>query len=104
MAIEISKLKKEMRSLRKKLNRIEESRSLLKEKYSKKGKIIKTYQDRLDELENSRNNWKIKNQSIKIKLVEMEGLLKQQALQSKILNEQLKKVTVEYDNLKKKYQ
>lgn len=51
-------LKAELRALRKKIKRLEESRSLNKHKNSEKGKTIKAYQDREVELKQSRDRWK----------------------------------------------
>jgi hypothetical protein len=50
--------KKEARESRKKIKRIEESRCAIKTKSREKGKVIKKFQDRQNELEESRNQWK----------------------------------------------
>ena len=57
---EKSVIKEEARSLRKKVNRVEQSRSLIKAKNREKGTIIKKLEDRQRELEESRDHWKIK--------------------------------------------
>jgi hypothetical protein len=48
------------RTLRKKVKRIEESRSSIKAKSREKGKIIKAHQDRESELKKNRDDWKTK--------------------------------------------
>jgi chromosome segregation ATPase len=98
-----SEIKEEVRELRKKAKRIEESRSLIKAKNRKKGEIIKTYQDRQGELEQSRDSWKAKYKAQEKDCAEMEKQYKKMAALFEMKEEQLKEILTEFQELKKKY-
>jgi len=57
---ELSNAKEEVRSLRKKANRLEKSRDGNKVKNAAKSKIVKAQRDRQRELEQNRDDWKLK--------------------------------------------
>jgi hypothetical protein len=98
-----SEEKKETRSLRKKIKRVEESRSSLKDKNREKGIAIRKSKDRQKELEESRDLWKEKyNQSEK----EATELVEKYAYLASLFNvkeEQLRNVLGDIEELKKKY-
>jgi len=88
--------------LRKKIKRIEESRSTSQAKNREKAKTIKAHQDRETELKNNRDNWKDKckekekeNKSLKEKLKLIANTLE-------ITEEQLQQVRDEFNEVKKK--
>ena len=100
---EISKAKEEARKLRKQVNRLEESRSSIKDKSREKGKIIKVHQDRQKELEENRDNWKSKCKEKEKEVEELNQKYKYIASLFEIKEEQLKKILNEFEELKKKY-
>jgi len=96
-------LKGEARALRKKVTRIEASRSLIKTKNRKKGKIIKAHQDRESELKKNRDDWKVKCKDKEKECVELEKKYKYLASLFEMKEEQLKDILNEFEELKKKY-
>jgi chromosome segregation ATPase len=100
---EKSDAKKESRALRKKIKRVEKSRSSIKDRNREKGTTIKKLQDRQKELEESRDHWKAKYK-------QSEKLISEQAEKythlANLLNmkeEQLGKILGDVEELKKKY-
>lgn len=94
--------KKEARLLRKKLNRTETSRSLIKAKSREKSKIIKTHQDREQELKESRDMWKNKYKEQEKENDKLHDDLKFLADQLQMTEEDLQKIRDEFNELKKK--
>jgi chromosome segregation ATPase len=89
--------------LRKKVKRVEESRSSIKDKNREKSTAIKKSRDRQRELEESRDQWKTKyKQSEK----ESAELTEKYAYLASLLNvkeEQLRQILDDVEELKKKY-
>ena len=96
-------LEKEACALRKKNKRVEKSRSLLKAKSRKKSKIIKAHQDRQTELEQNRDEWKMKCKEQEKERAAAEKKYKDVAALFDIKEEQLKEILKEFEDLKKKY-
>lgn len=95
--------KEEARTLRKKIKRVEESRSLIKAKNRKKGTVIKNFKDRQTELEKSRDQWKAKYVQSEKEAAELAENYKYLAGLLDIKEEQLKTVLGDVEELKKKY-
>ena len=93
----------DVRTLRKKIKRIEESRSSIKDKSREKGKIIKMYQDRENELKENRDKWKIKCREQEKECAELDKKYKHVAELFEMKEEQLKDILREFEELKKKY-
>ena len=87
--IACSNANEEIRLLRKKFKRIEDSRSAIKTKSREKGKTIKAFQDRQTELQESRNQWKA---MCKGKEKEIEELKSEHQKAAKILKMELEKL------------
>jgi chromosome segregation ATPase len=98
-----SNAKEEARSLRKKLNRVEESRAIVKAKSREKGKTIKSYQDRQSELEQNRDEWKSKYKETEKDRNEINCKYKYIADLFEIKEAELRKILKEFEDLKKKY-
>jgi chromosome segregation ATPase len=96
-------IKEEARNLRKQKKRLEESRSSIKTKNREKGKIIKAYQDRQNELEQNRNEWKAKYKQKENEHIEIEEKYKYVAGLFEMKEEELKNILKEFEELKKKY-
>ena len=96
-------IKEEARALRKKTKRLEKSRSLIKIKSRKKGKIIQMQKDRLKELEENRDCHKIACKKEEAARIEAESKYKEMAALFGIKEEQLKEMLREFNELKKKY-
>lgn len=89
--------------MRKKIKRMEESRSLIKAKNRKKGTDIKKSQDRQKELKESRDKWKVK---CKLNEKECAELKEKHAYIASLFDmkeEQLRRVLKDFEELKKKY-
>lgn len=97
-----SDIKKEVRLLRKKTKRVEESRSQIKAKSREKGKIIKLHKDRQVELEQNRDVWKAKCKEQEKKRIEVENCYKNLAEQLQMKEEELREMLKELEGLKKK--
>ena len=100
----ISNAKEEARNLRKRVNRIEESRSSIKDKNREKGKTIKAYQDRQNELEQNRNSWKTKCKDKEKECDELAQKYRYIASLFEMKEEQLREILEEFEDLKKKHQ
>lgn len=98
-----SNAKEEIRTLRKKTKRIEESRALIKAKSAEKGKIIKAYQDRQTELEQNRDDWKVKCKEQESERIKADDRYKQVAALFDMKEEQFRELLKEVEELKKKY-
>jgi chromosome segregation ATPase len=96
-------IKGEVRALRKKANRLEKSRSLIKSKVRKKGIIIKGYQDRYTELEQNRDDWRTKCKDREKELIGADNKYERAAALLNIKEEQLREILKEFEELKKKY-
>jgi chromosome segregation ATPase len=101
---DISSTKEEARNLRKKVNRLEESRSSIKDKNREKGKTIKAYQDRQRELEENRDNWKTMCKNKEKECDELTQKYRYIASLFEMKEEQLRKILEEFEDLKKKHQ
>lgn len=95
--------KEEVRTLRKKVKRVEESRSSIKAKNSKKGEIIKKYRDRQMELEESRNQWKNKYNESQKENAELNEKYAYIASLFDMKEEKLRHILEDIEELKKKY-
>lgn len=95
--------KKEARLLRKKVKRVEESRSSIKDKNREKSAAIKKSQDRQSELEESRDLWKAKYKQSKKERDELAEEYEYLASLLGVKEEQLKQVIDSVEELKKKY-
>lgn len=96
------KISNEARTLRKKVKRIEESRSSIKAKSHEKGQIIKAHQDREVELKKNRDDWKAKCKDREKECAEMDEKYKHIAALFEMKEEQLKEILKEFEELKKK--
>jgi len=96
-------IKEEGRILRKKVKRIEESRSLIKTKSREKGKTIKSHQDRQKELEQNRDDWKAKCKAREKERNDTDDKYKRVAALLEMKEEELRTIMEEFDELKKKY-
>jgi chromosome segregation ATPase len=96
-------IKAEARALRKKNKRIEESRAAIKAKSREKGKAIKAYQDRQTELEQNRDDWKLKCKEQEKACNDANNKYKQVADMLEMKEEELRKIMKEFEELKKKY-
>lgn len=94
-------IKDEARALRKKIKRVEESRSTIKDKSREKGKTIKAYQDRQKELEQNRNDWKAKCKEQEKQCIETIEKYKQTAASLEMKEVELQKIMDEFEELKK---
>jgi chromosome segregation ATPase len=94
---------KEVRSLRKKVKRIEESRSSAKDKNREKSTVIKKCKDRQKELEESRDLWKTKYQQSEKESAELAEKYSYLASLFNTKEEQVKQLLDDIDELKKKY-
>lgn len=94
--------KEKPHTLRKKIKRIEESRSTIQAKNREKAKAIKAYQDRETELKNNRNNWKGKCKEKEKENEDLKEKLKLIASTLEITEEQLQQVRDEFNEVKKK--
>src|ERR1700733_4255801 len=97
-----NKSKDESRALRKKVKRVEESRSSIKAKSREKGKTIKKYQDRQTELKKNRDDWKTKCKEQEKDYIELDEKYKRVASLFDMKEEQLKEILKEFEELKKK--
>lgn len=93
----------EARSLRKKIKRVEESRSSIKDKNREKGAIIKKSNDRQRELEDSRDQWKAKYKQSEKETAELSEKYAYLASLFNIKEEQLRGILDDIEELKKKY-
>jgi hypothetical protein len=93
----------ELRTLRKKANRVQESRKLIKAKSREKGKIIKAQQDRQVELEKNRDDWKARCKEQEKARKEADDKYRQVADLLNMKEEQLKDVLKEFEEFKKKH-
>jgi len=100
---EKSETKKETRTLRKKIKRVEESRSSIKEKNREKGVLIKKSNDRQRELEESRDLWKAKYKQSEKEASELSEKYAYLASLFNVKEEQLEKILGDVEELKKKY-
>lgn len=98
-----SNIKAEARALRQKNKRIEESRAAIKAKNREKGKTIKAHQDRQVELEQNRDDWKMKCKEQEKTCIDIDNKYKQVADMLEIKEEELRKIMKEFEELKKKY-
>jgi chromosome segregation ATPase len=96
-------VKEEARILRKKIKRVEESRSAIKNKNREKGTVIRKSQDRQKELEDSRNQWKAKYKEKEKESTEISEKYAYIASLFEIKEEQLRQVLKDFEELKKKY-
>ena len=96
-------IKEDIRALRKKIKRLEESRSLIKAKSRKKGKIIQIQKDRQKELKENRDNWKNKCKKEEKMRIETENKHKEMADLFGIKEKELREMLGEFNELKKKY-
>lgn len=88
--------------LRKKIKRVEESRSVVQAKNREKAKAIKAYQDRETELKENRDNWKVKCKEKEKENEELNEKLKHLADTLEITVEQLQQIRDEFNEVKKK--
>jgi chromosome segregation ATPase len=88
--------------LRKKIKRIEESRSAIQNKNREKAKAIKAYQDRERELKDNRDDWKIKCKDKEKENEDLKEKLKLLASKLGITEEQLQQIRDEFNEVKKK--
>ena len=95
--------KEETRTLRKKVKRIEVSRSSIKAKNRKKGEIIKDLQGRKSELEESRDKWKTKHSAQEKACDELSKKYREMADLLQIKEEELREVIKEFEEVKKKH-
>lgn len=95
-------IKHEARELRKKVKRIEDSRSSIKAKSREKGKTIKAQEDRQKELEQNRDDWKAKYRAQEKALIDTDDKYKKVATLLEIKEEELRKTMVEFEEFKKK--
>ena len=95
--------KKNARELRKKIKRVEKSRSSIKTKNRNKGTIIKKYQDRQKELQDSRDQWKTKCKQSEKERAELSGKYAYLASLFDMKEEQLRHILEDFEELKKKY-
>lgn len=96
-------IKEEARALRKKVKRVEESRSSIKAKSREKGKTIKAHQDRQKELEQNRDDWKVKCKKQEKECIDTDDKYKKVAALLEMKEEELRKIMEEFEELKKKY-
>lgn len=96
-------IKQEVRELRKKVKRVEESRSSIKTKSCEKGKTIKAQQDRQRELEQNRDDWKAKYKEQQKRLSDTDEKYKRLAALLEIKESELREIIDEFEELKKKY-
>jgi hypothetical protein len=95
-------IKEEVRALRKKVKRVEESRSSIKTKSREKGKAIKAHQDRQNELEQNRDDWKAKCKAQEKVRIDADDKYKKVAALLEIKEEELRTIMEEFEALKKK--
>jgi len=95
--------KKETRALRKKIKRVEESRSSIKEKNREKSALIKKTQDRQKELEESRDQWKARCRQSEKETAEVTEKYAYLASLFNMKEEQLREILDDVEELKKKY-
>jgi chromosome segregation ATPase len=95
--------KTETRALRKKIKRIEESRSSIKGKNREKSALIKKTQDRQKELEESRDQWKAKCKQSEKETAEVTKKYAYLASLFDMKEEQLREILDSSEELKKKY-
>jgi hypothetical protein len=93
--------KKAGRVLRRKIKRIEESRSSIKAKHRKKGTIIKKHQDRQKELKESRNLWRDKYKQSEKEKAELNEKYAHIARVFNMKEEQLREALSDFEELKK---
>lgn len=96
-------IREEARELRKKVKRVEESRSSIKAKSREKGKTIKVQQDRQKELEQNRDDWKAKYKEQEKERIDTDEKYKRIAALLKMKEEELREIMREFEELKKKY-
>ncbi len=96
-------IKQEARELRKKVKRVEDSRSSIKAKNLEKGKTIKAQQDRKKELEQNRDDWKAKCREQEKERIDTDEKYKRVATLLEMKEEELRKIMEEFEELKKKY-
>jgi chromosome segregation ATPase len=95
--------KEEARTLRKKIKRVEESRSSIKDKHREKGSTIKKLKDRQTELEGSRDQWRDRCKQSEKKNADLAEKYKHLADLFEMKEEQLKDILGDVEELKKKY-
>ena len=95
--------KTKARNLRKKIKRLEESRTSIKEKNREKGNIIKKIKDRQMELEESRDQWKAKYKQSEKENTDLNEKYKYLADLLEMKEEELKNILDSAEELKKKY-
>lgn len=93
----------EARLLRKKIKRVEESRSSIKDKNREKSTVIKKSKDRQRELEVSRDQWKDKYKQSEKEAAELTEKYAYLASLFDMKEEQLKEILDDVEELKKKY-
>ena len=98
---DLSIIKEEARTLRKKTKRVEKSRASIKAKNSEKGKVIKAHQDRQTELEKNRDDWKAKCKEQEKDRLHADDKYKQLAALFNVQEEELREMLKELVDLKK---
>lgn len=98
-----SNIKEETRILRKKTQRLEQSRALIKDKSREKAKIIKLHQDRETELKKNRDDWKAKCKVQEKECVNINEKYKEVAALLEMKEVTLREILSEFEELKKKY-
>jgi chromosome segregation ATPase len=94
--------KEKPHTLRKKIKRIEESRSTIQAKNREKAKALKAYQDREKELKDNRDSWKVKCKEKEKENEELQEKLKLIVNTLEITEEQLQQIRDEFNEVKKK--
>lgn len=89
--------------MRKKVKRLDESRTAVKAKNREKSRAIKSYQDREQELKQNRDEWKIKCKDQEKECTELNNKYKQMADLLEMKEEELRIILREFEELKKKY-
>lgn len=97
------KKKEQPHTLRKKIKRIDESRTALQAKNREKAKAIKAYQDRELELRENRDSWKNKYKEKEKENDELNEKLKSLANALEMKEEQLQAIRNEFNKVKKKH-
>jgi len=96
-------IKEEARTLRKKVKRVEESRSAIKTKSREKGKTIKAHQDRQKELEQNRDDWKAKCKAQEKEYIDTDDKFKRVSALLEMKEEELRTIIEKFEELKKKH-
>jgi len=96
-----SKQKEEPRNLRKKIKRLETSRNLNKAKNRDKGRIIKAYQDRQNELIESRTAWKEKFKKQENENIQLSTKIKSLETLLELKDGEFERILSEFNEVKK---